>query len=57
LGWHEVELAFAEAVEKGAIPGATLVVRTGAEIAYEGAFGFRSILPERSPMRLETARR
>ncbi|MGD0289347.1 MAG: serine hydrolase domain-containing protein [Candidatus Binataceae bacterium] len=54
MGWHEVELAFAEAVEKGAIPGATLVVRTGAEIAYEGAFGFRSILPERSPMRLET---
>jgi len=54
LGWHEVEAAFAEAVEKGAIPGATLVVRTGTDIAYEGAFGFRSIVPERSPMRLET---
>jgi serine-type D-Ala-D-Ala carboxypeptidase len=54
LGWPEVEAAFAEAVEKGAIPGATLVVRIGAEIAYEGAFGFRSVLPERSPMRLET---
>jgi CubicO group peptidase (beta-lactamase class C family) len=54
LGWHEVESAFAEAVEKGAIPGATIVVRAGGDIAYEGAFGFRSILPERSPMRLET---
>jgi serine-type D-Ala-D-Ala carboxypeptidase len=54
LGWNEVESAFAEAVEKGAIPGATLVVRAGADIAYEGAFGFRSILPDRSPMRLET---
>ncbi len=54
MGWHEVEAAFAEAVEKGAIPGATLVVRSGADIAYEGAFGFRSIVPERSPMRLET---
>ncbi len=54
MGWPEVEAAFAEAVEKGAIPGATLVVRIGAEIAYEGAFGFRSVLPERSPMRLET---
>jgi CubicO group peptidase (beta-lactamase class C family) len=54
LGWHEVEAAFAEAVEKGAIPGATLVVRVGGDIAYEGAFGFRSIVPDRSPMRLET---
>lgn len=54
MGWHEVEAAFAEAVEKGAIPGATLVVRVGADIAYEGAFGFRAVLPERSPMRLET---
>jgi CubicO group peptidase (beta-lactamase class C family) len=54
LGWHEVEAAFAEAVEKGAIPGATVVVRVGADIAYEGAFGFRTIVPERSPMRLET---
>jgi CubicO group peptidase (beta-lactamase class C family) len=54
LGWHEVEAALAEAVEKGAIPGATLVVRAGADIAYEGAFGFRAIVPERSPMRLET---
>jgi serine-type D-Ala-D-Ala carboxypeptidase len=54
LGWHEVEAAFAEAVEKGAIPGATVVVRAGADIAYEGAFGFRALVPERSPMRLET---
>ena len=54
MGWHEVEAAFAEAVEKGAIPGATVVVRAGADIAYEGAFGFRAIVPERSPMRLET---
>jgi len=54
LGWHEVEAAFAEAVERGAIPGATVVVRAGADIAYEGAFGFCAIVPERSPMRLET---
>ena len=54
MGWHEVEAAFAEAVERGAIPGATVVVRVGADIAYEGAFGFRAIVPERSPMRLET---
>ena len=54
MGWHEVEGAFAEAIEKGTIPGATLIVRVGADIAYEGAFGFRSVMPERSPMRFET---
>jgi serine-type D-Ala-D-Ala carboxypeptidase len=54
VGWNEVEQAFAEATERGAIPGATVVVRVGKQIAYEGAFGSRSIQPERSPMRLET---
>jgi len=54
VGWGEVERAFAEAIEHGVIPGATLAVRRGGDIAYEQAFGFRSIVPERSPMRLET---
>jgi CubicO group peptidase (beta-lactamase class C family) len=54
LGWREVEQAFAEAVERGAIPGATLVVRKGEHIEFEGAFGHRSLQPERSPMRLDT---
>jgi serine-type D-Ala-D-Ala carboxypeptidase len=54
LGWREVEQAFAEAVERGAIPGATLVVRKGDDVAFEGAFGFRALQPERSPMRLDT---
>ncbi|MGH7840951.1 MAG: serine hydrolase domain-containing protein [Candidatus Binataceae bacterium] len=54
MGWAEVEQAFAAALEQGAIPGATLIVRKGDDIAYEGAFGCRSLEPERSPMRLET---
>jgi CubicO group peptidase (beta-lactamase class C family) len=54
VGWREVEQAFGEAVERGAIPGATVVVRVGRDIAFEGAFGFRSLTPERSPMKLET---
>lgn len=54
MGWAEVEQAFASAIEQGAIPGATLVARKGNDIAYEGAFGFRALEPERSPMRLET---
>jgi len=54
LGWREVEQAVNEAVEQGAIPGAAIVVRKGDEIAFEGAFGYRALVPERSPMRLET---
>lgn len=54
MGWGEVEQAFAQAIENEVIPGATLVVRRGADVAYERAFGFRSLVPERSPMRLET---
>ena len=54
MGWHEVEQALAEATERAAIPGATLVVRKRDTIAFEGAFGSRLLAPEPSPMRLET---
>ena len=54
MGWGEVEQAFAEAVERGVIPGATLIVRREADIAFEGAFGHRALVPERSPMKMET---
>ncbi|MGA2411013.1 MAG: serine hydrolase domain-containing protein, partial [Candidatus Binataceae bacterium] len=54
MGWAEVERAFAEAIEREVIPGATLVVRRGGDIAYERAFGSRAVVPERMPMRLET---
>jgi CubicO group peptidase (beta-lactamase class C family) len=54
LGWKEVEQAFAEAVEQGVIPGAALRVRRGEDVVFEGAFGSRSLEPQRSPMRLET---
>lgn len=54
MGWAEVEKAFNDAVERGAIPGATVVVRVGNDIAFEGAFGFRSLLPKRTPMKIDT---
>jgi CubicO group peptidase (beta-lactamase class C family) len=54
LDWSKVERGFAEAVEQGVIPGATIVVRLGGEVVFEGAFGFRSIMPDRHPMRIET---
>lgn len=52
--WSEVERAFAHAIEQEAIPGATVIVRKGDDIAFEGAFGYRALEPERSPMKLET---
>jgi CubicO group peptidase (beta-lactamase class C family) len=54
LGWREVEQAFNDAVERRVFPGAAIVVRKGKDIAFEGAFGSRAIVPERSPMRIET---
>jgi serine-type D-Ala-D-Ala carboxypeptidase len=54
MGWSEVEQAFAEAVQREVIPGATIVVRKGGQVAFEGAFGHRTLQPEKSPMRLDT---
>ncbi len=54
MGWREVEQAVNDAVEHGAIPGATIIVRKRDDIAFEGAFGHRALVPDRSPMRLET---
>jgi CubicO group peptidase (beta-lactamase class C family) len=54
LGWSEVEQAFNGAIENGVIPGATIVVRRGADVAFEGAFGLRSIEPARTPAKIET---
>jgi CubicO group peptidase (beta-lactamase class C family) len=54
MGWSEVEQALTEAVQREAIPGAAVAVRKGGQIAFEGAFGARTVHPERAPMRLET---
>jgi CubicO group peptidase (beta-lactamase class C family) len=54
LGWHEVEQAFADGIERGAFPGATIIVRKDGDIAFEGAFGNRSLQPDRTPMRIDT---
>jgi len=54
MGWSELEQAFAEAVQREVIPGATIVVRKAGEVVFESAFGHRMLQPERSPMRLDT---
>src|SRR5579883_2194543 len=52
--WKEVERAFIAAVEQRVFSGATVVVRKGDSIVFEGAFGFRTLEPETSPMKLDT---
>jgi CubicO group peptidase (beta-lactamase class C family) len=54
VGWRDVERAFDEAVGLGVFPGAAVLVRRGAHVEFEGAFGSRSLLPEPTPMRLST---
>jgi CubicO group peptidase (beta-lactamase class C family) len=54
LGWREVEQAFNDAVERRIIPGATVVVRVGVDLAFEGAFGFRTLVPQPREMKLDT---
>ena len=54
LGWHEVEQALSDGIERGVFPGAAIIVRKGDHIAFEGAFGNRSLQPDRSPMRIDT---
>jgi serine-type D-Ala-D-Ala carboxypeptidase len=54
MAWSEVEQAFTEAVQQEIIPGAAIVVRRGSDVAFEGAFGSRTLGPDHSPMQLET---
>jgi CubicO group peptidase (beta-lactamase class C family) len=54
LGWREVEQAFNDAVERRVFPGATAIVRRGADVVFEGVFGFRTLVPEPRPMKIET---
>ncbi len=46
--------AFKEAVAQGVFPGAVIVVSKGEEVVFERAFGFRSLVPEKTPMQLDT---
>ena len=54
MGWREVEQAFKDAVERHVFPGATVVVRRGGDIVFEGAFGYRTLLPQRSEAKIDT---
>jgi serine-type D-Ala-D-Ala carboxypeptidase len=54
MDFHLVDNAFQEAVTQGVFPGAVVLVCKEQQIVYEQAFGSRSLLPDKSPLRLET---
>jgi serine-type D-Ala-D-Ala carboxypeptidase len=54
LGWREVEGAFNDAVARRVFPAATAVVRKGAEVIFEGAFGFRTLIPHPHQVKTDT---
>lgn len=54
MNFQPIEDAFREAVTEGDFPGAVVLVGKGEEVVFEGAFGSRSLIPEKSPMRPST---
>ena len=54
IDFHAVENAIEQAVKQGVFPGAVLLVGRGEDVLYEQAFGWRSLLPDRTAMRLST---
>ena len=51
---HAVEDAFKEALAEGVFPGAVVLAAKGEEILCHAAFGARSLVPEKTPMRPDT---
>jgi len=54
MNFHPVEEAFLGAVEQGVFPGAVVLAAKDDAIAFEGAFGLRSLLPAQSALQLDT---
>jgi len=54
MDFSAIEDAFKEAVENGVFPGAVVLVGKGEETVFEGVYGQRSLLPEKSPMERDT---
>jgi len=54
MDFSTVEDACKEAVANGVFPGAVVLVAKGEEVVLERAYGFRSLLPEKSPMETDT---
>jgi len=54
MDFQPVESAFQEAVAQGVFPGAVVLVSKDGEIVFEQAFGSRSLIPEKTPLKPNT---
>ena len=54
MDFNPVESAFQEAVAQGVFPGAVVLVSKDGEIVFEQAFGSRSLIPEKTPLKPNT---
>ncbi|HJX09304.1 MAG TPA: serine hydrolase [Candidatus Binatia bacterium] len=54
MDFNPVESAFQEAVAQGVFPGAVVLVSKDGEIVFEQAFGSRSLIPEKTPLKAST---
>src|SRR6185503_14877343 len=54
MDFHAVETACQDAVAQGVFPGAVLLVAKDQGIVFEQAFGQRSLVPDKSPLRVDT---
>jgi serine-type D-Ala-D-Ala carboxypeptidase len=54
LDFRSIENAFQEAVGQGVFPGAVVLVGKDDDVVYENAFGFRSLIPEQTPLQPTT---
>jgi serine-type D-Ala-D-Ala carboxypeptidase len=54
MNFRPAEEAFREAVDQGVFPGAAVLAAKDDAIVFEGAFGFRSLLPAQSALQLDT---
>jgi CubicO group peptidase (beta-lactamase class C family) len=50
MDFQPVENAFQQAVAEGVFPGAVVLVSQDGSMVYEQAFGFRSLLPQKTAM-------
>jgi CubicO group peptidase (beta-lactamase class C family) len=50
MDFQPVENAFQQAVAEGVFPGAVVLVSQDGSVVYERAFGFRSLLPQKTAM-------
>jgi CubicO group peptidase (beta-lactamase class C family) len=54
MDFHPVEDAFHNSIAEGVFPGAVVLVGKDDDVVYERAFGYRSLVPEKTPLHTNT---